>query len=378
MLCLTACISLMAQNISGKLVDEAQQPLPYANVVLQTVDSAFVTGTTTGEKGEFKLQKIVAGDYRLAISSIGYQSLYLSLQGFERTADVGTLTLADASQELPRLRVNSMDGSVGMTDGSSVQLCINGRKATKEEVTALLPEEVIRVEFQEDPGLRYGDAGAVINYIVRRYEVGGSFGYNGMQSLKSGFGNHNLTGKVNFKQSEISFYYGNRLQYFNEIWFDKNETFTFEDGSQYHRSQYAEANKKKNLQQWGAVTYNLQETDKYMLNATVGFSHYNDPDLRMKGKLYTEEFPNSVTDREEWNHDRNLSPYLDLYFQKNLKHKQFLALNVVGTYINTKNRSSYTELLSGEPVVDYYSGIRGKKYSLIGEGIYEKAFKDGG
>lgn len=38
MLCLTACISLMAQNISGKLVDEAQQPLPYANVVLQTVD----------------------------------------------------------------------------------------------------------------------------------------------------------------------------------------------------------------------------------------------------------------------------------------------------------------------------------------------------
>ena len=36
----------------------------------------------------------------------------------------------------------------------------------------------------------------------------------------------------------------------------------------------------------------------------------------MKGKLYTEEFPNSVTDREEWNHDRNLSPYLDLYFQK--------------------------------------------------------------
>ena len=148
---------------------------------------------------------------------------------------------------LPRLRVNSMDGSVGMTDGSSVQLCINGRKATKKEVTALLPEEVIRVEFQEDPGLRYGDAGAVINYIVRRYEVGGSFGYNGMQSLKSGFGNHNLTGKVNFKQSEISFYYGNRLQYFNEIWFDKNETFTFEDGSQYHRSQYAEANKKEEL-----------------------------------------------------------------------------------------------------------------------------------
>ena len=50
---------------------------------------------------------------------------------------------------LPRLRVNSMDGSVGMTDGSSVQLCINGRKATKEEVTALLPEEVYVLSFKK-------------------------------------------------------------------------------------------------------------------------------------------------------------------------------------------------------------------------------------
>ncbi|MFR5758028.1 MAG: carboxypeptidase-like regulatory domain-containing protein [Bacteroides cellulosilyticus] len=57
MLCLTACISLMAQNISGKLVDEAQQPLPYANVVLQTVDSAFVTGTTTGERVNSNFRK---------------------------------------------------------------------------------------------------------------------------------------------------------------------------------------------------------------------------------------------------------------------------------------------------------------------------------
>lgn len=113
-----------------------------------------------------------------------------------------------------------------------------------------------------------------------------------------------------------------------------------------------------------------------MLNATLGFSHYNDPDLWMRGKLYTEEYPNSVTDRTEWDHYRNFIPYLDLYFQKNLKHRQFLALNVVGTYINTRNRSSYTELLNEEPVVDYYSGVRGKKYSLIAEGIYEKSFKD--
>lgn len=417
-LCIAFCLTATAQNIEGVVTDNRQQPLPYANVVLQTMDSTFVAGTISGEKGSFKLEKVSAGDYRLVISNIGYRTLYIDLQGLSRTTALGKLTLEEMSEQLgevtvtassrisradrkmvfpnkqqvnassngvdllralmlPRLRINTLDGSVAMNDGSTVQLCINGRKATNEEVTALLPDEIIRVDFQEDPGLRYADAGAVINYIVRRYDMGGSIGYNGRQSIKSGFGRHNVTGKVNFNKSEISFYYGNNLQFFKELWYDKKETFTFDNASQYHRNQHAESNGKKNVQQWGAITYNLQDNDKYMLNITAGFSHYNDPALRMKGELYTEEFPTSITNRDEWKHNRNLSPNLDIYFQRNLKHKQFLALNVVGTYINTKNRSSYVELLESNPVVDYYSGVRGKKYSLIAEGIYEKGFKNG-
>lgn len=413
------CCNIAAQTITGKIIDKQQQPVAYANIVLQQPDSTFVAGSVSDEKGNFKLEKIAAGDYRLTISNIGYRTLYIDLQGLSRNINLERLTLEEMTEQLgevtvtasarisradrkmvfpnkqqvnaasngvdllrtlmlPRLRVNTLDGSVAMSDGSTVQLCINGRKATNEEVTALLPDEIIRVDFQEDPGLRYADAGAVINYIVRRHDTGGSIGYNGMQSTKSGFGRHNLTGKVNFNKSEISFYYGNSLQYFNELWYDKKETFTFDDGSQYHRNQHAESNGKKNLQQWGAVTYNLQDNDTYMLNISAGFSHYNDPALRMEGELYTEEYPTSITRRDEWKHNRNISPSLDIYFQRNLKHKQFLALNVVGTYINTKNRSSYVELLDDDPVVDYYSGVRGKKYSLIAEGIYEKGFKNGG
>ena len=39
-------VSLSAQTVSGKLIDENSQPLPYANVVLLSLpDSAFVNGT---------------------------------------------------------------------------------------------------------------------------------------------------------------------------------------------------------------------------------------------------------------------------------------------------------------------------------------------
>ena len=220
-LCLIAmAVSIQAQTISGKLVDEKNGPLAYANVVLQQLDSTFVSGQTSNDKGDFRLSKVSQGDYRLVISSMGYQTLYIDLHGFNRSADLGTLTMLDNSQQLdevtvtasniistadrklvfpnkkqvnasangvnllrhlmiPRLNVNPIGNSIGTTDGGTVQLCINGRKASQNEVTALQPSEIVRVEVVEDPGTRYDNVDIMVNYVLRRHDMGGSFGYNG-------------------------------------------------------------------------------------------------------------------------------------------------------------------------------------------------------
>lgn len=67
--------SLSAQTVSGKLVDETGQPLPFANVVLLSLpDSAFVSGTISGEDGAFSLQ--TTGENQIVkISSIGYKTV---------------------------------------------------------------------------------------------------------------------------------------------------------------------------------------------------------------------------------------------------------------------------------------------------------------
>lgn len=180
-------------------MDQEKQAIIYANVLLQTTDSTFITGIACNEKGEFKIQKVSAGDYRLVISSVGYRTMYVDLQGFERSVNLGTLVLKDIPQQLgevtvtasnmistadkkmifpnqkqikasangmdllrnlmlPRLNINPIDNSVGTTDGGSVQLCINGRKVSKEEIMALQPSDISKVEMLEDPGLRYGNA----------------------------------------------------------------------------------------------------------------------------------------------------------------------------------------------------------------------------
>ena len=421
MLCLIGmAASLQAQTISGKLADKQNQPLAYANVVLISLpDSIFVTGEITDEKGGFRFSKVTEGDYQLKISSMGYEPMFIDLQGFKRSTNLGTLTMNEATEMLdevsitasnitatankkmvfpneqqvkasangvdllrnlmiPRLTVSPLNNSVSTTDGGTVQLAINGRKATKEEITALQPTEIIRVEMLEDPGLRYGNADAVVNYVVRRYDMGGSLGYNGNQSTKSWFGQHNVNGKLNFGKSEVSFYYNTNQQYFNEWWFDRDETFVFEDGKQYHRHAHTETDGQKRFEEAASLTYNLQDNDKYMFNASLNLFHYNDPAHRFYAKLHTEEFPNIQTDRRETGHNRGLLPSVDLYYQRNLKNKQFLALNAVGTFIGTKNRNTYAEYLNDEKIVDYQSGANGEKYSLILEGIYEKGFDNGG
>lgn len=419
LLCMPLCHAQQTIRLSGTVLEaDSKQAAMYANIVLQTADSAFVAGASTNDKGAFRIDKISEGDYRLIVSAVGFKTNAIDLQGLSRSTDLGEILLEEATQQLdevtvsatnvvskfdrklvfpnkqqvsasnngvdllrnlmlPRLRVSPMDGSVSLNDGNSVQLCINGRKVSKEEIQALQPGDVIRIEYIEDPGLRYGDAGAVVNYVVKRYDLGGSVSFSASQSPYVMWGNYNLSAKVNHKKSEFGFYYGGYPHKFNEAWRTNDETFVMEDGRTLHRTEDGIPATNEEYGQWGGFSYNLQEQDNYMFNASLNFYNNNQPQETFHSHLFTQEYPGQVTERLEKAHNRNSRPSFDLYFQKNLKHKQFLALNVVGTYIGSHNRQSYQELLGDEYVADYFSGVQGDKYSLIGEGIYEKEFKTG-
>ena len=56
---------------------------------------------------------------------------------------------------LPRLWVDPNTKSISMANGN-VQLRINGVLASSLEVAALSPEDIKRVEYHDNPGLRFG------------------------------------------------------------------------------------------------------------------------------------------------------------------------------------------------------------------------------
>ena len=93
----------MAQNafaqkreIKGTVRDASDKSIEYVNVVLQTIESTFVARATTSPEGEFIFKNTAAANYRLVLSSIGYNTGYITLNGVKRHTYIGP-TVVDSA-----------------------------------------------------------------------------------------------------------------------------------------------------------------------------------------------------------------------------------------------------------------------------------------
>ena len=102
MMFLSCTISLMAQNISGKVVDEKNNPLPYVSVVLQNVqDSSYVGGVATNPEGLFTLPVKAGVEYALSVSYIGYVTVNITC----KAGDIGTIVMKEDAMMLEEVSV---------------------------------------------------------------------------------------------------------------------------------------------------------------------------------------------------------------------------------------------------------------------------------
>lgn len=415
---LSMCISLTAANkITGKVIDESSnQSVEYANVRLMAQDSTFITGAATDNSGNFLLKEVKDGDYILHVSCIGYDDSYLSIRNLKENLQLGEVSLSPnniqlegvtitaspiikktdrqiilptevqtkaasngltllRNLQLARIIVNPIDNSIKLPGGDNVQLRINGVEVTQAEVIAIRPADVIRIEYIDNPGARYGNAGAVLNYIVKRKESGGNISAdlsNGVSD--TGYGEHNLSAKYNFNKSAISttVYWGRRdLEWTRENY----ESFRFPETYQENK-EIGEPTKIKYDDVNFNLNYSYQDNDKHFFNIA----------LRNK---YT-DMPNSMSDRISTLHEGETSysisdltssktqiPSLDIYYQTNLKNKQTIYADVVASYLDSKNERTFLQKSLNNEDTNIYSQTKGQKYSVIGEGIYEKQFNKG-
>ena len=405
-------------RINGIVVDNGDA-LPLEGVTVLLTDDAGkqVMGVTTDAAGRFALKEVPKGDYTLQCSYVGYESFTMVLKQLERNIDLGEIGLLPSTEvldevvvegekvirkidrqlvmpteaqkkastngvsllqhlQLPNLSVHPLTKAISTNYGESVQFRINGVEATQAEIVAIRPTAVIRVEVHEQPGLRYGGAAAVVDYIVRRRDSGGNVSAdltNGVSPF--GFGNYQISGKYHRGKSSFTALveWSRRDLEWNR---ENEEMFCFPDRIITNREVVASPNRIKYDYLTTSLNYNYTNGEKSMLN--IAFRNnlkdipYSFTDRNTL--LYQEDRVYEVKDRES---TKTVIPSIDIYYQLNLKNDQHLYFDVVGTYLESDGQRTYSMTEQGQIPMEIASKTEGDKYSLIGEAIYERPLFNG-
>lgn len=238
--------SLMAQNISGKVVDEKNNPLPYVSVVLQSVqDSSYVGGIATNPEGLFNLPVKSDVEYALSVSYIGY----VTVDRICKAGDIGTIVMKedammleevsiiasrtqhDANGYTVNLRsseiakgkqssdalaflpgVSNEDGSYKINGLPVSEIYVDGVKLTSSDELKNLPADMIdkvKVNYLAGSNQNASMTGGTIEISLRQPPQGGYYGaLTGGTTLypSYGFSNENIGGIIYYRYKNLSIY----------------------------------------------------------------------------------------------------------------------------------------------------------------------------
>ena len=204
-------VTTQAQNLTGKVLDEKNTPLAYANVILQTADSVYLAGTTTDVDGKFTLAKHENAKL-INISFVGYSTLvkeltsnqlgniqlhpdaqllgevvvkgYLPKTQAKGDAMVTTVNgtvlekAGTAEQLLDKIpNVTAQNGAVTVFGRGTPEIYINGRKVrNQQELDQLSSDNIKSVEVVSNPGARYDASVKAVIRIITKKVAGEGFG----------------------------------------------------------------------------------------------------------------------------------------------------------------------------------------------------------
>ena len=270
---------------------------------------------------------------------------------------------------LPRITINPLTNAISVSGGGEVIICIDGVESTAAQIAAVRPQDIVRVEYHDNPGVRYAGAEAVIDYITVRHRDGGNLSFDTFGAFERGrwaMIDH-LTGQYNRGRSVWSVSAGYMGQHKDQWVRDYDEVWHYSAAAiSRHESGLPVSVGQSGLE--SCVNYNYQHPSGNVFNMRLGFD-LNDVPNQEEGDrqalLYTSdtEIPELVSEHTE---EHSQSPNIGLYYRCRLSENRNLVFDVQGTYMHTRMLHEYSEKNHTE-----INRVAGDKYSMKFLGMYE-------
>lgn len=273
---------------------------------------------------------------------------------------------------IPSLNVSDVMGTI-QAAGESVQVRINGRPSSVEQVRSLLPETIKRVEWIDNPGLRYGGASYVLNFIVTNPTVGGSLMTMGRPALNQAWGAYMADAKFNTGLSQWAV--GGDFKLTNKIRTHRTytETFTYPDGTSLTRDETSRGGSLDNTQSRIWASYNYIKPDTTVIMAEFSMWQNITDKYLYRGVLSLSDGSDDILLTES-NGNTGPTPSISLYWQQNLPRKQMLIVDFSSSFYFGHSFSDYQEQLQGaaEYLTDIHTSIKDRNQAYAIETDYIK------
>lgn len=277
---------------------------------------------------------------------------------------------------IPTLTVNDVLGSI-TASGQSVQLRINGREATIEQVKALLPENIKRVEWIDNPGLRYNGANYVLNVIVVNPTAGGSLMLQAKQGLNCKFGTYMGTVKLNNGHSQWEVGGNFKLTEDLKCHREYTETFLFPDGTSLTRNETPVSGELDNSYGAAWLSYNYIKPDTTVLYLSVQATKTFADKYDFTGLL---SLSNGTDDLLLTNTDgrKGTTPQFSAYLEQHFAHRQTFVIDFNASLYTGHSFSNYLERFPGNPtyITDVNTFVRDRNQAYGLEANYIKNWRN--
>lgn len=372
-------------ELSGKIVDENGEAMPYANVVLLSLpDSTFVQGALTDEQGEYHIAT-TRTDGLVKVSSIGYETLFIGYQEaagktVQMKEDTKILDEVVVKSTLPKTRVKGdamrtlVDGSILEKAGTAsdmlskipsleaergggvkvfgrgdAEVYINGRKVQDiNELSRLRADQIQYVDVVQNPGARYAASTKAVVRIQLKKAQGDGFSFQDYAQGMYEYG-HTLANNIdlNYRTGGLditaSFWTG---RYGHAKSLQKND-LTYYVGSDRYEGHSTQDSKKM----WKGWSPQLQVN--YMANENHSFGAFykfdRHPDGDHSGPFNTDNYKNGeYIERSESyisGNDSFRKHIFNAYYNGKVG-KLSIDWNLDGLFDNTNDNNKTSEVLT--------------------------------
>lgn len=276
---------------------------------------------------------------------------------------------------IPSLSVSDALGRITAA-GQSVQVRINGRTATIDQVRALLPETIRRVEWMDNPGLRYGDANYVLNFIVANPTLGGSLQLYARPAVNTAWGFYMADAKFNFGESQFEIGANYKLTDKIKTHRDYTETFTYPDGSTLTRKETSRGGSLDNTQSRAWASYNYIKPDTTVFMAEFSLWQNISDKWLYRGLMSLNDGIDDILMTESHG-SPGKTPSLSLYWQQNLPRKQMLVIDFSSSFYFGRSFSDYQEQIPDVTgyLTDIHTNIKDRNQAYGIEADYIKNWR---